>query len=248
MASQTEPEIVFYDLASVKNVCFSPTTWRIRLILNYKSIPYKTEFLEFPDIAPTLKGFGIQPDKQANGSPSKYTVPAIHHIPTNTYIMDTIPIAAFLESTYPSPPLILDSAYGHALEARLRAVVGKATWTSIVPREVKILSPRSAAYFRRTREAVLGHPLEDLLEPPEKEERMYEGLQEGMRELSEALLRNREEGPFVLGKWPSITDFFVAGALQSTRTIDERAWERRVEFEGFRAVYEACEGWMERKD
>lgn len=56
MATQTEPEIVLYDLANTKNVCFSPTVWRIRLILNYKQIPYKTIFLEFPDIEPTLKG------------------------------------------------------------------------------------------------------------------------------------------------------------------------------------------------
>jgi glutathione S-transferase len=29
--------------------------WRIRLLLNYKQIPYRTIFLEFPDIEHTLK-------------------------------------------------------------------------------------------------------------------------------------------------------------------------------------------------
>lgn len=56
MATQAEPEIVLYDLACTKNVCFSPAVWRIRLMLNYKRIPYRTVFLEFPDIAPTLEG------------------------------------------------------------------------------------------------------------------------------------------------------------------------------------------------
>lgn len=55
MASEADPEIVLYDLACTKNVCFSPVVWRIRLLLNYKQIPYKTIFLEFPDIEPTLK-------------------------------------------------------------------------------------------------------------------------------------------------------------------------------------------------
>lgn len=55
MASPPEPEIVLYDLACTKNVCFSPVVWRIRLMLNYKRIPYRTIFLEFPDIEPTLK-------------------------------------------------------------------------------------------------------------------------------------------------------------------------------------------------
>jgi len=51
----TEPEIILYDLACTKNICFSPVVWRIRLMLNYKKIQYKTIFLEFPDIEPTLK-------------------------------------------------------------------------------------------------------------------------------------------------------------------------------------------------
>lgn len=50
-----EAQLILYDLACTKNVCFSPAVWRIRMMLNYKQLPYKTIFLEFPDIAPTLK-------------------------------------------------------------------------------------------------------------------------------------------------------------------------------------------------
>jgi hypothetical protein len=57
--AEPEPEIVLYDLACIKNVCFSPVVWRIRLMLNYKRIPYRTVFLEFPDIEPTLKGLWV---------------------------------------------------------------------------------------------------------------------------------------------------------------------------------------------
>lgn len=56
MATHNDPEIVLYDLACTKNICFSPVVWRIRLMLNYKRIPYKTIFLEFEDIEPTLQG------------------------------------------------------------------------------------------------------------------------------------------------------------------------------------------------
>jgi hypothetical protein len=59
MSAQSEPEIVLYDLACTKNICFSPVVWRIRLMLNYKRIPYRTIFLEFPDIEPTLKGLYV---------------------------------------------------------------------------------------------------------------------------------------------------------------------------------------------
>ena len=56
MAAQTTPEVILYDLACTKNECFSPAVWKIRMLLNYKKIPYETVFLEFPDITPTLEG------------------------------------------------------------------------------------------------------------------------------------------------------------------------------------------------
>lgn len=55
MTSQTTPDIVLYDLACSKDVCFSPAVWRVRLTLNYKQIPYRTVFVEFPDIQEKLK-------------------------------------------------------------------------------------------------------------------------------------------------------------------------------------------------
>lgn len=41
--------VVLYDLASTRGRCFSPAVWRIRLLLNYKRVPYRTSFLELPD-------------------------------------------------------------------------------------------------------------------------------------------------------------------------------------------------------
>ena len=55
MTDIEQPDIILYDLACSKNVCFSPVVWKIRLMFNYKKIPYQTIFLEFPDIAPTLE-------------------------------------------------------------------------------------------------------------------------------------------------------------------------------------------------
>ncbi|EGR52654.1 uncharacterized protein TRIREDRAFT_53153, partial [Trichoderma reesei QM6a] len=158
-----EPEIVLYDLACVKNICFSPIVWRIRLMLNYKRIPYTTVFLEMPDIEPTLRELGLPPHDPASGNKSNYTVPAIQHLPTNSYIMDSKTIAEFLESTYPDPPLQLTSELGHEIELQLRTLIAPTLYRSIMPREVKLLSPRAQEYFRRTREAQLGKRLEDLL-------------------------------------------------------------------------------------
>ncbi|KFY11001.1 hypothetical protein V492_04738 [Pseudogymnoascus sp. VKM F-4246] len=267
MAAQNEPEIVLYDLACTKNVCFSPTVWRIRLILNYKQIPYRTVFLEFPDIEPTLKGLGIVPGESPTGEKQKYTVPAIHHVPTNTHIMDSTPIAKFLVTTspqqyqsttqtdagtgiakflvttYPTPPLPLTSELGRIIEVQARSVVGPTFRASVLPREINILSPRSQEYFRRTREAALGHRLEDLLDD---EEQSWKAVSEGMKVVGELLRTNAAEGPFVLGAQPSYTDFFIAGSLQTARMVDEAVFQRHMEYAGYKEVYEACLPYMAR--
>ena len=83
--------------------------------------------------------------------------------------MDSTLIAQFLEATYPDRPISLTSELGREIESKSRTVIGPIFRDSVMPREVKILSPRSQEYFRRTREAAFGCKLEELLYS-EKEE------------------------------------------------------------------------------
>lgn len=159
--------------------------------------------------------------------------------------MDSTPIAQFLESTYPDSAVPLTSALGREIESKARKVVGTITRNSIMPREVGILSPRAQDYFRCTREAALGHALEDLLVG---EEESWKAAEDDVRAVGQLMLTRQAEGPFVLGARPSYTDFFVAGALQSARVVDEGVWRRIVGFPGYGEVYEACLPCMERKD
>lgn len=89
-------------------------------------------------------------------------------------MMDSAPIANFLETTYPDPPVPLTSELGREIEAKGRGVVGPVFRVSVMPREINILSPRAQEYFRRSREASLGHPLEDLLLDKEGEEKAWQ--------------------------------------------------------------------------
>ncbi|KAL2814773.1 hypothetical protein BJX63DRAFT_190694 [Aspergillus granulosus] len=238
-------EIILYDLANTKGVCFSPVVWRIRLMLNYKRIPYKTIFLEFPDIEETLKPLVPPPTSEGK---IKYTVPTIYHIPSDSYIMDSAQIAPFLESTYPEPPVPLTSELGGTIEAQARGVMGAALGDSMMSREMNILSPRAQEYFRRTREAHLGHRLEDLLADPEEEERSWDAISEGIRTVSGLIRTNKDNGPFVLGARPSYTDFFIAGTMQMARVVDEGLFLRMAAYDGFKEVYEACLPYMEKND
>ncbi|KAL7946478.1 hypothetical protein V8C42DRAFT_320731 [Trichoderma barbatum] len=243
--SSPEPQIVLYDLACTKGVCFSPVVWRIRLLLNYKRIPYKTIFLEMPDIEPTLKGLGLPPHDDDSGNIRKYTVPAIYYVPDNRYIMDSKPIARFLEATYPDPSVPLASELGNELELKIRSLVAPTFYKSTMPREITILSPRAQEYFRRTREARFGRALEDFFEG---EEERWQAVDADRRAMGELMQTNKALGPFILGAEPSYTDFFIAGSLQCMRVIDEGLFQRVVECPGYKDIYEACQPYMERND
>lgn len=159
--------------------------------------------------------------------------------------MDSTPIVQFIESIYPDRPVPLTSELGREIEAKARAVIGPTFRNSVMPRELNILSPRSQEYFRRTREATLGHPLEDLLD---QEEDSWDSLADGIRAVGELMQTNKADGPFVLGAQPSYTDFFIAGSLQSARMVDEGVFQRNIKYPGYWEIYEACLPYMAKRD
>ncbi|KAK6440252.1 hypothetical protein LTR95_003517 [Oleoguttula sp. CCFEE 5521] len=245
MATDTiEPEVVLYDLACIEGERFSPVVWRIRLMLNYKQIPYRTIFVEFPDIEPTLKALDIP----STLGEKKYSVPAIHHLPSNKYIMDSDAISKLLESTYPKPSIQLSSDLGTKIEAHGRAFLGPVLSITVPPREIDHLSPRAAEFFRRTREARWGRTLESLIEG-DNEEQAWAAAHEGLKEQDKLIKTHRAEGPFVLGAKPSYTDFFTVGVMESTRMVHEKSFRRHMkEVEGTQAIYAACLPWMVKRD
>ncbi|KIJ24308.1 hypothetical protein M422DRAFT_274949, partial [Sphaerobolus stellatus SS14] len=46
--------IILYDMPSKTGQPWNQMPMRTRLSLNFKEIPFKTEWLEYPDIKPTL--------------------------------------------------------------------------------------------------------------------------------------------------------------------------------------------------
>lgn len=161
--------------------------------------------------------------------------------------MDSSKIAQFLESTYPEPPVPLTSELGREVEVKSRSIIGSTLSGSIMPREINILSPRAQEYFRRTREASIGRRLEDVLDL-EKEEQNWAAIDPELRAVGELMRTNKAQGPFVLGDKPTYTDFFIAGALQSARMVDEGTFQRFMKYDGYRDIYEACQPYMERND
>lgn len=186
---------------------------------------------------------GLEPNEKG-----KYTVPAIYHVPTNTYMMDSVPISKFLETTYPDPPVQLTSELGDKVVAQLWAAASSTFRASIMPREVNILYPRSAEYFRRTHMGGLADLSPKELLDPQKEDEAWKAVDGSMREAGEMMQKNKADGPFVLGASPSYADFKIVAALQSGRMVDEGIFQRMVAYPGFKEVYKACEPYREKRN
>lgn len=163
-----------------------------RLILNFKGIPYKTEWLEYPDIAPTLKSFGIPPSEPPS---TAYTSPTIRI--SDKYVMDSRKIADVLEKEYPSPSLHLDSPILKKVEELAPQCI-TALVPVYIPRAPRyVLNPPSAEYFERTRAARFGMPLSQL-ENEKGGESAWKIAEPKWKELGSLL--KAEGGPFFMGK------------------------------------------------
>ena len=209
------------------------------MALNFKGIEYRTEWLEYPDVAPTLAGLGV---------PAKDESPS-HTIPTaqfdgQTIIMDSKAIAQELERRHPSPSLHLDSPLLSQLEDTLLFEVARPSagiWMPLVPRN--LLNPRSAEYFYETRAPRVG-PL-DQFEKEKGGETGWSAAKAGFDKLADLLKQNR--GPFVLGETPSYGDFVVVSYFYFLKRVDVQIFERALaQDESFPQLYRACEKWLQK--
>lgn len=78
------------------------------LSLQLKGIPFKTEWVEYPDIEPLCKRIGALPTSKKTDGRDHYTLPTIFDPSTGRAISDSLPIALYLDQTYPDSP-------GHSL-------------------------------------------------------------------------------------------------------------------------------------
>ncbi|EUC65049.1 glutathione S-transferase, partial [Rhizoctonia solani AG-3 Rhs1AP] len=225
MAATKENPVIFYDLVGANGKSWSPNPYKTRLSLNYKGIPYRTEYIAFPDIEPKMKeqefccimfdgtitqiaAVIADPSNNPNGKP--------------TYIADSFKIAIYLDKTYPAPqyPAIFapgTAGFQHMLMSNYRLTVGASIHPLIHPQMPRILDPRSAEYIHRTRGARLTPLSEDEANAKWKE------AQDNLTGLAQSLAFNDETGavgPFMMGDRVSFADFALAGVFYWIRNVE----------------------------
>lgn len=212
---------------------------RPRAVLNYKGIPYRTEWVEYPDIAPLCKRLGINSTgRKEDGSP-EYTLPAIHDPSTGIYIADSFPIAEYLEKTYPDTPSVfpndttaLQKAFEAAFDRRVSAV-----WAFMIPATCPRLNPISEEYFRRTREISYGKKLEDVVPSGDDRTKEWGKFEKGLDKVHSYLVSTDEKGPYMMGNIISWSDLLLFSYLYWFKVIfgeDSKEWKDIASWNGGR--------------
>lgn len=184
-----------------------------RYTLNFKGIPYTTEWVEYPDIEPLCKKLGIKPTSKNPDGTEHYTLPAIHDPSTGVYIADSVLIAEYMDKTYPNtPPIFPHNTLGlqHAFAAAFSSSLDP-LWEFILPDSCLVLNPPSQKYFRRTREITFGKTLEDLRPKGDYADKRWAEFQARLGKVD--VWYSKVDGPFLMGNEVSWADIVVASYL-----------------------------------
>ncbi|CAE6501203.1 unnamed protein product [Rhizoctonia solani] len=220
MAATIENPIIFYDIYS-QNGPWSPSTYKTRLTLNYKRLPYRVEYLSIADIEPKLKELGVKPT--SHNPFFQYTLPLIADPSSDpngkpTYVIESFDIALYLDQKYPTPkyPTVIPSgtralqkvATGYIMNAALH--FGSVVLPCAVSRS-NFLDEKGREYYIRTRKVIYGRDLREFL--PEADENWAKS-KENWEALGDQLDLGGRDGPFVMGGQISFADFAIGGVIQ----------------------------------
>ncbi|KAH8117822.1 hypothetical protein DFH11DRAFT_1850696 [Phellopilus nigrolimitatus] len=228
MASQTSFKITLYDVpTALEEKTMTYTTRRIRLVLDFKRIPFETAWIDFPDVEATCKSVGAPPTSiKADGNP-RYTVPFITvSSPTTTTIAlsDSYKIAAFIEDTFPDPehPLLPENSRVADVVFRkyLNDKVLVPTFQILFPPFIRALPEHTQDWFIKTRLNLFGKPLSEIL--PKGDEAIAEAwknIEKAFDELASYLDANGKGNCRVTSR-VSFIEMELVAFLYMTKRID----------------------------
>ena len=180
---------------------FSPFCWRTRMALAHKGLGAETIpwcFTEKEAIAPH------QSEK----------VPVL--LDDDKAVVDSWVIANYLEDAYPEQPSLFGGEGGRAVGRMLNwwgdMIVVGGIFPLIIADIPKNLKPVDAVYFRKTREARFGKPLEEIMAAREKSV-------EGFRKSLDPLRLTLKTQAYLGGAAPNYADYIVFGPFQWARVV-----------------------------
>ena len=194
--------------------------------------------MDYPDIKPLFIQLGIPSSGKNSEGEDSYTCPAIQIKPKGgsapIFVADSLKIVEFLEDRYPDTPAVLNNP-NFPKETQLKTIA-KVRPELILPLYPLIvhctfhhLPERSLAYFRLTRERMLGRKIEELCSD---EETLESYRRTAKKKFSEFLAGCPNFGSYVLGNRICYADMVLASTLMWIRCIArEELWSKVKEWD-----------------
>ncbi|KAH6893714.1 hypothetical protein BKA70DRAFT_835176 [Coprinopsis sp. MPI-PUGE-AT-0042] len=241
--------ITLIDVPSRRaNRPWSSNTWRARFFLNYKNLPYKTEWVEYPDIASIYLKHDIPAPGTLHGRPF-YSVPIILDDVTGKTVMvpDSVKISKYLDETYPDTPKIFPESGDEAFQKQM-AFVDRfiPSLMNALPmlwkQALNILNPASQDHFAIARARDLKgwysdkSSLYDIDISEEDKEKGWASLIAFLDTMTETF-GNGDNPQWFLGKQLSFVDFAFGGLLICIREVwgeDSKEWKNILTVNGGR--------------
>ncbi|THU86388.1 hypothetical protein K435DRAFT_830920 [Dendrothele bispora CBS 962.96] len=246
--SRSPPVITLYDIPGHSPQPWAPNIWRIRFILNYKRLRYRTVWVEFPDIEQTLRSIQAPPSSIRSDGRPVYTLPVIVDPTRNprapTILSNPSNIAEYLEAVYPARPVYpegsraLQSLFVHYIQE----VFVKPLLPIMIPLSHQRLPARSQSHF--------SHPTAQPLPPGPERERAWQLVKEQFDFLAKVLDKNVGDGDGVcaMGHHVSYADFALCSVLLWIESMAAHdGWARVREWNGGRweRLRERCREYMD---
>ncbi|KAF8206893.1 hypothetical protein K438DRAFT_2013918, partial [Mycena galopus ATCC 62051] len=229
--------IVFYDIPStLPTICWSPNLWKVRYALNFKGLPYKTVWLEYPEIEARCKEIGAAPTRNKPDGRPHYTLPVIHDLSTGAVISDSSKIAAYLDATYPDKPLLMPTGtagFHLAFEGAAHPLISP-IYPYGLPASHKNMNPPSAEYFRLTREEAWGKTLENLTPRGEEDAIEWKKLEDGFDKIDEWIRANGPDSLYLTGQTLCYADMWIAAYVLWIKLILPNKAEEMMSWNGGR--------------
>ncbi|QEI08150.1 glutathione S-transferase family protein [Pigmentiphaga aceris] len=193
-----------YELAGADPTrLFSPFCWRTRLALAHKGLDVQTMPWRMSD-------------KEAIAFSGQGKVPVL--VDGNHVVSDSWQIALYLEKTYPDAPSLFGGEGGMPAVRFINAWADgilMADMSRLVAVDIPgHMTAEDAAYFRSTREARFGAPLETVCANREQD---VERFRQNLLPIRLAL----RAAPFLGGDTPHYADYSVFGPFQWARCISD---------------------------
>ncbi|KAL4789724.1 putative glutathione S-transferase [Aspergillus venezuelensis] len=253
MAEKTP--VHFFDLLSeVPGKSWSPNTFKTRMVLNYKSIPYTESYISYPDIAPLLRSLSVPP----GDGHVEYTLPAIIHPSVtsnpNGALMDSLDIALHLDEQCPEKTLFPSGDASYALAIAVEKIMYDVSFTGVTLIMTAItdkLDPRGREFYTETRTVRFGKPLSEVRPTDEGEIReIVERMKRTIKPIVKMLKgKGEKRGPFFEGETPGYADLVLTSFLAWYWVVEQGVWRELLDLgDGeLKALWNACFPWVEGK-